>query len=137
MQLSAKTQNALLATLELAKHHEQPDPVSLKSIAEAQQISSQFLVQILLQLKRSGIVQSTRGSGGGYRLSMPPSQVSLLDVVVAMEGTPDAPTSSGTPASRMLVEIWTSLQQEHFDRLASITLDDMSDQVRSSDMYYI
>ena len=137
MQLSAKTHNALLATLELAKHHGQPDPVSLKTIAEAQQISSQFLVQILLQLKRAGIVQSTRGAGGGYRLTLPPSQVSLLDVIVAIEGTPESPSPHGSSASRMLIEVWTSLQQEHQDRLANITLDDISEHIQSADMYYI
>ena len=140
IQLSAKTQNACLAALELARRHDAPQPVSLKTIAEAQQISSQFLVQILLQLKRAGIVLSTRGAGGGYRLARSPQDINLFDIISAMEGA-DAQLSTlhDTALARVLAESWASLVEEHQLRLREITLESLRAQAESpvEDMYYI
>lgn len=141
MQLSAKTQNACLAALELARRHHDPHPVCLKAIAEAQQISSQFLVQIFLQLKRAGIVRSIRGASGGYRLTRSPDEISLLDVVAAMEGTLDARHTlpQDTPLARVLAETWSSVVQEHQRQLSEITLESLRARAESpvEDMYYI
>ncbi len=137
MQLSAKTQNACLALLELAKHYSNPHPVCLKSIADEQQISSQFLVQILLQLKRAGMVSSTRGASGGYRLARPPAEISLLDIVIAMEGESTAPRATDNPIARVLRETWSNAVDEHQQRLAEISLEVLLSSVQSGDMYYI
>ena len=64
MIVSAKTEYACIAVLELAARHGQPEPVRIRQIAEAHGIPSRFLVQILLQLKSAGLVQSTRGAAG-------------------------------------------------------------------------
>ena len=138
--LSSKTQNACFALIELAKRHREPGPVGLKTIAKAQQVSSQFLVQILSQLKRAGLVKSTRGSCGGYRLALDPSEISLLDVHIAMEGEADPPVDgTETPTARVLFDTWLSLMEEQRQKLASISLESLASKVESQpeDMYYI
>jgi Rrf2 family protein len=140
MQLSAKTQYACLAALELARRHENPSPVCLKTIADEQNISAQFLVQILLQLKRTGLVRSIRGAGGGYRLAMDPDEISLLQIIEAMEGTAvDRPATNATPVAQVFFNCWDSLTEENRQRLADLTLAKMCSAIESveADMYYI
>ena len=69
MSFSAKTEYACLAMLELALRDGSGEPVRLRDVAAAHRIPSPFLVQILLQLKSAGLVESTRGAAGGYRLA--------------------------------------------------------------------
>ena len=68
---SAKVDYACTAMLELAIHHPDPSPVSLKAIYATHGISQRFLVQIFLQLRAAGLVSSTRGAAGGYHLTRP------------------------------------------------------------------
>ena len=140
MQLSAKTQNACLAMMELARQYADRRPVSLKTIAEKQNISSQFLVQILLQLKRTGLVQSVRGACGGYRLTKPPTAITLFDIISAMEGNAEnAVPHDATPAARVLHESWQSAQDSLHTYFSGVTLSELVDRVpdHSDDMYYI
>src|SRR5258708_1237978 len=78
---SAKAEYACIAMLELATQYGDPQPLRLKSIADAHEIPQRFLVQILLHLKGAGLVVSTRGASGGYVLARPPEQISLADVI--------------------------------------------------------
>ncbi len=141
MHLSAKTHLASLATLELSMRHDQSAPVSLRTIADAHDISAQFLVQILLQLKRAGLVRSVRGASGGYRLMRGPSEISLLDVVLAMEGPlASAPhRSSDNVIARVLGEAWTQMTESQQQQLSNITFDRLVQQAQAetADMYYI
>jgi Rrf2 family protein len=75
--LSARTQYACKAVLELALHFDSGQPVQLRKIADSHAIPSRFLVQILQQLKAAGLVASVRGAAGGYRLTKPPCEMSL------------------------------------------------------------
>ena len=86
MNLSAKTEYACLAMLELAKEYDTGEPVQLRLIAAEHGIPARFLVQILLQLKGAALVASTRGAAGGYRLARPPQEITLADVIDAIEG---------------------------------------------------
>ena len=141
MHLSAKTHLASLATLELCMRHDQSPPVSLRTIADAHDISAQFLVQILLQLKRAGLVRSVRGASGGYRLMRGPSEISLLDVVLAMEGPlASAPQRNGDNViTRVLGEAWTQMAESQQQQLSNITFDRLVQQAQAEtvDMYYI
>ncbi|MCE9583246.1 MAG: Rrf2 family transcriptional regulator [Planctomycetes bacterium] len=76
MKISAKAEYACLAMFELAKRHGGPRPTQIHLVAEAQAIPSQYLVQILIQLQRSGLVRSERGAKGGYRLAREPQDIS-------------------------------------------------------------
>jgi len=66
VKVSARTEYAAIAAVEIARQSDDDSPVRMRSICEAQQIPARFLVHILLQLNRAGIVKSVRGAGGGY-----------------------------------------------------------------------
>ncbi|MFL5937235.1 MAG: RrF2 family transcriptional regulator [Gaiellaceae bacterium] len=84
MRLSAKADYALRASLELASAGEAH--VKAEALARAQAIPLRFLEQILLDLKHAGLVASQRGAEGGYWLAKPPGEISLADVIRAVEG---------------------------------------------------
>lgn len=96
MQISAKTQYACIAILELSRQFLSKEPVQIRRIADEHAIPSRFLVQILIQLRNAGLVQSTRGAAGGYRLARDPRSISLGEVMAAVEGARDA-TSPDPP----------------------------------------
>jgi Rrf2 family transcriptional regulator, cysteine metabolism repressor len=109
VQISAKTQYACIAILELARHFLSKEPVRIRKIADEHDIPARFLVQILIHLRNAGIVQSTRGAAGGYRLARDPRAISLSEVMCAVEGGRDAKTSEeAIPSSPMslLVAAW-------------------------------
>lgn len=85
MLFSAKTEYACVAMLELALRHADPQPVRLKTIHDTHGIPDRFLVQILLQLKGAGLIHSTRGASGGYRLARPPAEITLAHIIGVIE----------------------------------------------------
>ena len=96
--VSAKAEYACIAMLELAARYGDPQPVRLKALADAHGIPQRFLVQILLQLKGAGLVASIRGAAGGYQLARSPEEISLADVINAI----DDPTPAMPPALKAL-----------------------------------
>lgn len=142
LNVSAKVNYACLAMLELAHQHAGGKPVQLRLLAETHGIPSQFLVQILLQLKAAGLVCSTRGSCGGYRLSQPPSSISVGDIVRAIEGASNDDSIDGTlrnPTSIVLRQLFQQLDAEVWETLDTTFLQDLADRApdRSEPMYYI
>ncbi len=93
MKISAKTEYACLAVLALARLGPDDPPIRIREISEGHGIPERYLVQILLQLKGAGLVTSTRGASGGYRLARPASSISLGEVLTAIDG-PEAPRAS-------------------------------------------
>jgi Rrf2 family cysteine metabolism transcriptional repressor len=113
MRVSAKGQYACIAMVELAAHYEDPQPVHVKTIADVHGISQRFLVQILLQLKVHGLVESVRGAAGGYHLARPPEKVSLADVINAVDHPPPpAPTALSSLLPSLAVHAVSSILQE-------------------------
>ncbi len=109
MKISAKAEYACLAILALAGHPGEV-PLRIREIAQEQGIPERYLVQILLQLKGSGLVQSTRGASGGYRLARPAAAISLGEVLSAIEGPGEPPREASGPAGRALASIWDDLR---------------------------
>ncbi len=123
--LSAKGAYGLSAVLELAFRRNQ-GPVQIRDIADSRDIPQQFLEQILVVLKRAGIVRSKRGAQGGYTLADDPSRIAVLDILEALEGSLDiAPDGRGGPR---LAFLWESLEQDIRRRL-SLSLADLSQRV--------
>lgn len=89
MRLSSRGHYGLKAMFELARHYGR-DPVPLKTVAERQNLSEHYLEQLISMLRKVGLVRSVRGSQGGYVLARAPSQITVGDVVRALEG-PIAP----------------------------------------------
>ena len=85
MLFSAKAEYACVAMIELAARHADPKPARLADIADKHGIPQRFLVQILLDLKNDGLVVSTRGAAGGYALAKIPDDITLFDVLNAID----------------------------------------------------
>ncbi len=85
MRLTAKSEYGLLATIDLACSYGE-GPVSAREIAERRQIPPRFLEQLFVALRRGGIVSAVRGARGGFVLTREPDQITVLQVVEALEG---------------------------------------------------
>lgn len=85
MWVSTRAQYGMRALVEVALSGE--TPVSLKTIAQRQDLSQQYLEQIFSHLRRAGIVESVRGAHGGYRLARPTDEIDSLEVVELLEGS--------------------------------------------------
>lgn len=117
-------------------------PVSSREIAAAYDISHQFLVQILLQLKTARIVTSTRGVSGGYRLTRPAEAITLGEIIEVIEGTDNEArgrTTADTPGRRVLNEVWTELGRLERNLLDQMRLSDLVARAQqdSDPMYFI
>jgi Rrf2 family protein len=140
MKLSAKTEYACLAMLQLAEEYDSGEPVQIRRIAEVHGIPARFLVQILLQLKGASLVASTRGASGGYRLGRPPGEITLADVIDCMEGSERPETNAGktTPLVGVLLDLCRELGESQRDRLEETTLADLAEQAAQREpMWYI
>jgi Rrf2 family protein len=140
MNLSAKTEYACLAMLQLAVDFESGEPVQIRHIADQNGIPARFLVQILLQLKGAGLVASTRGAAGGYRLARPPREISLGDVIEVIEGDgrPESSVAKPSPLARTLLDFCCELSQWQRDRLDTMSLADLAEEAAHREpMWYI
>ena len=142
MNISAKTEYACIAMLELACQYAGKKPVRIRSIAQRHGIPARFLVQILLQLKAAGLVQSTRGAAGGYRLARDPAQVTLRDVTQILDGQPATITSKAentTSISTTLIDIFNHFRSQQTEMLQTITLAELMQRAEqeTNPMYYI
>jgi len=131
MQLSTKGRYAVMAMTELAGR-EGARPVSLASIAERQQISRPYLEQLFARLRRRGLVQSVRGPGGGYRLARPASELSVAEVVTAVDEALRATRCAGVGpgcmrgGARCLThDLWAETGRRIYDYLAAVSLADV------------
>ena len=89
MKLSTKGRYGLRALIDLALYSEN-EAASIASISARQQISESYLEQLIAKLRKAGLVVSVRGAGGGYRLAKPASEISVGDILRALEGSLDA-----------------------------------------------
>jgi Rrf2 family protein len=140
MKLSAKTEYACLAMLQLAEEYATGEPVQIRRIADEHGIPSRFLVQILLQLKGASLVASTRGAAGGYRLALHPAKITLADVIEVMEGDERPQSSAGKNTSLVgaLLQLCVDLDDIQRERLADCTLADLVEQAAQGEpMWYI
>ncbi|HEV7223082.1 MAG TPA: Rrf2 family transcriptional regulator [Pirellulales bacterium] len=142
MKISAKTEYACIAMLELAASYGSGDPVRIRSIADEHGIPSRFLVQILLQLKGAGFVTSTRGASGGYQLVKPPEEISLADVMHVIDGAEEPIVSSASPDSlpgKVLRAAWQEVADVQQEMLRAINFAELIEraQKQAENMYYI
>ena len=143
MKISAKTEYACIAMIELASQFGSGEPVRIRTIAERHRVPPRFLVQILLQLKGAGLVASTRGAAGGYHLLRPPQEVTLGEVMEVIEGANDNGQTTGaapeSPAVRVLAQAWRRVAAAERDLLRTIDFAQLLEQAKSQDeqMYYI
>ncbi|MEH6937079.1 Rrf2 family transcriptional regulator [Bacillus sp. JJ664] len=138
MKISTKGRYGLTVMIELAKRY-CDKPISLKSIANAQNLSEHYLEQIISLLRNAGLVKSIRGAYGGYILTKEPNEISAGEVITALEGSlsPIENIEDENPAQR---ELWTRVQKAINDVLNHTTLEDLA-KLESDDlngyMFYI
>lgn len=141
MQLPIKAHYATLAMLALAQRHGSSELVVARVIAREQKIPSQFLGQILQQLRATGLITSTRGSSGGFRLSSVPAKISIAEIVdaVCVLTSPCAPAETNAPLSQIVSEVWEELKQQQRELLEKLTLADLLARLEKSPaaMFYI
>ena len=130
MRVSAKTDYALRAAVELAAAPE-GTPVKGERLATTQSIPLRFLENILLQLRHAGIVESRRGADGGYKLARPAGEITLADVIRAIDG-PLAGVSGQRPEtldfkgrSEPLRDVWVAVRASLRAVLEQVTLADV------------
>jgi Rrf2 family protein len=131
VRISAKTDYAVRAAAELAAR-EDAWPVKAEAVAESQDIPLNFLENILGQLRQARIVESRRGPEGGYLLARPPAEITLADVIRAIDG-PLAGVSGERPqnlhyagAAEPLREVWVAVRASLRHVLEEITLADVA-----------
>ncbi len=142
MNLSAKTEYACIAMMELSSRYASGELAQIRQIAAAHGIPSRFLVQILLQLKSAGLINSTRGAAGGYRLAKDPAEITLGEVMAAIEGSGETAQSNiadGTPAAEALLATWQQACEAQQQVLHAVTLAELAQRAagRTEEMYYI
>ncbi len=132
MKLTTKGRYAVMAMVDLAASFK-GNPVALADIAERQEISLSYLEQLFAKLRRSGLLDSVRGPGGGYSLSRPAAEIRISDIILAADepiratrchtGSPE-----GCIASRgrcLTHDLWDGLSQQVHLYLSSVTLEDV------------
>ncbi len=105
-----KVKYAIASLFELAKIYEQNSVMQKKEIAKKQNIPESFLEQLLLILKRHNLVESIRGAKGGYKLKRSPSEISIFDIVSALEGS--FSVIGEFDNSEVLNDYWQNVEQD-------------------------
>ncbi|MDM9584979.1 MULTISPECIES: Rrf2 family transcriptional regulator [unclassified Nostoc] len=145
MELSCKSEYAILALLEMAAHYESGEPLQIRQIAAQQNIPDRYLEQLLATLRRGGIVKSQRGSKGGYLLTREPRKIILFEILECLEGLEaragEENVNSKSIDSSVIEEIWQEASRAANSVLQKYTLQDLCekrDSRRQLDiMYYI
>ena len=131
MNISMKSRYAVRALTELARREETSPgrPVRLGDIADTRDIPLQFLEQVFSALRRGGVVRSRRGAAGGYSLAAPAAEISVLDVVAALDGVPSPAECTQGLCKRVdgcgASTVWIEAQQAIEKVLGGTTIADL------------
>jgi Rrf2 family protein len=140
VKVSTRGDYACRALLSLALHVGTSAPTSVRDIAERTGLPQPYLEQILLALKGAGLVRSKRGVGGGYVLARPAAQITLSEIVSAVDG-PIVAGDFGRPHENgacehegqcVLLAVWSEVGEHMREHLGSFTLADMVERARGS-----
>jgi len=129
MRLTTKGRFAVTAMMDLAMRHTH-GPVTLAAISERQHISLSYLEQLFGRLRRAKLVSSVRGPGGGYNLARPAPDVTVADIIVAVDEPLDATQCGGKENCHddrrcMTHDLWARLNERMYDYLSSVSLADL------------
>ena len=129
MRLTTKGRFAVTAMIDLAMQ-QGTNPVTLAEISQRQKISLSYLEQLFAKLRRRALVDSVRGPGGGYSLARDMAQVSVADIILAVDEPIDATQCGGKENCQddkrcMTHELWASLNTHIFSFLSSVTLEQL------------
>ncbi len=139
MKLSVKSDYAARAVLGLARHYASGEAVRVEDLASEQNIPGNYLVQILIELKAQGIARSLRGKDGGYLLAKAPVEITLGDVLRAVDGTVfDTPALNDPDCPPELRRAWHRLKETLETAAVAITFQKLLEEHSEKEkMYYI
>lgn len=137
MRLSTKSRFAVTAMIDIALQGN-AGPISLADIATRHQISVSYLEQLFSKLRQCGLVESTRGPGGGYSLGRASQNISVADIIGAVEAHPDKPGKGekAFPEQQgssewMTQELWAALNAKMVEHMQSISLRHLASEQRA------
>jgi Rrf2 family protein len=136
MNISARCEYACRALVELSLLPA-GGTITSGQIADRRHIPEKYLVHIMLQLKRVGLVRSVRGAQGGYHLSRPATEITLLDIVQAIDGPILHPLPVNDEWAEQLRPAWQDIGKSISSLLRGITLQDITHKASLTHMYYI
>lgn len=144
MRISAKSRYALMALVELdLRTGGAGRPVRLADLARDREIPEPFLEQLFAGLRRAGLLRGRRGAGGGFTFARRPDQLTVLDVVRALDGTGDiaacAPADCESEERNGSRAVWSAAGAAYEEVLARITISDLAErerQLRSGEPMY-
>jgi Rrf2 family iron-sulfur cluster assembly transcriptional regulator len=129
MRMSTKSRFAVQAMTDLALR-ERSGPVALARVANRQGVSLSYLEQLFSRLRQAGLVESTRGPGGGYSLARRPADISVADIVAAVEDEADDDLRDGA-RMQLTRDLWRDLDDVLLRHLATVPLQQLVDEQRA------
>jgi Rrf2 family cysteine metabolism transcriptional repressor len=130
VKISSKGDYGLRALVDLAQQFERREPVQVKDIARRQRIPEEYLGQLMVGLRRAGLVHSVRGAAGGYLLARPPAEITVAQVLETLEGPlaivdglADRPTTRGPGGA--IRELWWEATQAAVRVLSASSIEDL------------
>lgn len=137
MKVSVQVDYACRVMAELARLYGSGELAQIEHLAETEAVPANFLAQILLKLRNHGLITSRRGNQGGYTLARPPEEISLYDILVAVEGQCLQLSGNYSGRSgRRLKQVWTEIGQTLVAKTKAYSLDQLSSK-DPAEMYYI
>lgn len=138
MKLSTKGRYGLRALIDLAVYSEE-SAVSISSIAARERISESYLEQLVAKLRKAGLVTSIRGAGGGYKLARPAQEISVGDILRALEGNLEAVECAGLDADRGCEEadfcvtkyVWQRINESITQAVDDIKLSQLAEESKA------
>jgi len=137
VKISVKVDYACRVMAELARLHGSGTLAQIEHLAQAEAVPANFLAQILGKLRTHGLITSRRGNQGGYTLARPPEEISLYDILVAVEG--GCLHLSGNHhgrSGRRLKQVWDEISETLEEKARGYTLDQLRTK-NPAEMYYI
>ena len=137
MRISVKVDYACRVMAELARLHGSGELAQIEHLARTEAVPANFLAQILLKLRDHGLITSRRGNQGGYTLARPPEEISLYDILMAVEG--QCLQLSGNfhgRSGRRLKQVWDEINQVLVEKTRGYTLNQLASKNPAA-MYYI
>ncbi|HHV59970.1 MAG TPA: Rrf2 family transcriptional regulator [Clostridiaceae bacterium] len=140
MRLSTRGRYGIRAMLDIALHDNE-GYVALKSIAERQNISESYLEQLIGELRKAGLVMSARGAQGGYKLSLPVSQITVGAILRTLEGSlapvdcvsEDSPFICGQSEECVTRDLWLKIRDSINSVIDTVTLKDLVDKIQKNE----
>lgn len=129
MRVSTKGRFAVNALIDLALR-DAAGPVALATISARQQVSLSYLEQLFSRLRRDGIVESMRGPGGGYALGRPSAQITVADIVTAVDDPREATAGEGADSGPSQ-SLWLRLNATMLQHMATITLESLVEEQKA------